>query len=99
MVPGENGKRLSESINYLLKAGIDYEFRSVAVPGLLDLQDMTEICQLIKGCNNYFITPYRNEITLDAEYRNIPPFSVDQINILRDYCIKQGIPTKLRGMS
>lgn len=48
-------ERLRQSIELLLHADIEYEFRTTVVPGLIDLPDVQAIVGLIAGARRYYL--------------------------------------------
>lgn len=61
--------KLKESIELIKNSGIDYEFRTTILPKLLKEQDLIEIGYLLIGAKLLVLQTFRNEKTLDAEYR------------------------------
>jgi pyruvate formate lyase activating enzyme len=57
-------KRLQQSIELLLRSEIDYEFRTTVVPGLVNLQDVKAIVDLIAGARSYYLQCFRPGETL-----------------------------------
>lgn len=57
-------KRLQRSMELLLRSGIDYEFRTTVVPGLVNLQDVKAIVDLIAGARRYYLQCFRPGETL-----------------------------------
>ncbi|MFH1398855.1 MAG: anaerobic ribonucleoside-triphosphate reductase activating protein [Candidatus Woesearchaeota archaeon] len=74
---------LKQTITYIMGSGIDYEFRTTVVPGLVEKEDIVEIARNIKGAKKYVIQAYYPSETLDAKYANIKPHSSKQ---LKDMC-------------
>ena len=57
-----------KSIEFLLTSKVDYEFRTTYSPDL-NLQDIEEICKMIKGAKRYSIQKYR---TVEYNKKNMP---------------------------
>ena len=72
-------QKISESINSLLNFSGDYEFRITAVPGLVDKEDIIDIRERIKGAKKVVLQQFRNKITLDPSYREIAPYTPQQL--------------------
>jgi pyruvate formate lyase activating enzyme len=51
------------------------EFRTVLVPGLVGLREITEIAALIPKDAAWFFAPFRNQGCLDPAYNDVPPYS------------------------
>lgn len=52
-------RRVQQSIQLLLRSEIDYEFRTTVVPGLVALQDVEAIVDLIAGARRYYLQCFR----------------------------------------
>jgi len=55
---------LKQSVDLLLHSGIDYEFRTTVVPGLVDLSDVQAIVRTISGGKRYYLQSFRPGKTL-----------------------------------
>jgi len=63
---------IRESIGLIIRSGIDHEFRTTVVPGLLDDGDIVQISQLIRGARRYALQSFRPGKTLNPAYQKIP---------------------------
>ncbi len=81
-------KRIDESINTIIGSGVDYEFRTTVVPGLVSKEDLIGIAKRIRGAKAYYLQQYAPDKTLDPAYERILPYPEE---VLRDACdaIKQ----------
>ncbi len=61
-------EQIEESIHLIMKAGIDYEFRTTIVQSLLTEQDVVRIGTLIRGANRYVLQRFIPSKTLDPAY-------------------------------
>ncbi len=59
--------KLEKSIDIIMNME-NYEFRTTAVPGLIDEQSVEKIARRIDGAKNYFIQQFEPRNTLDPEY-------------------------------
>jgi len=68
---------ISKSINLIRKAGIDYEFNTTVVPGIVDGKDIEDIAKYISGAKNYTLQQFKSENIhlLDKVYINKQPYS------------------------
>ena len=55
---------LKQSIQIILDSGIDHEFRTTVVPGLVDLNDVRAIVRTISGAKRYYLQCFRPGKTL-----------------------------------
>lgn len=72
--------KIKKSLNYIMNCGIDYCFRTTAVPGLVNDEDFTAIAKLIEGAPLYVIQQYDNEMTLEPSYKKISPYTEKQLD-------------------
>lgn len=70
---------ISKSINILKSSGIDYEFRTTLVPGLLKKEDIAGIARWISGAEKYYLQNFRPEKNLDPKFQKIKPYSDKEI--------------------
>ena len=75
-------EKISESIDIIRKSGVDYTFRTTAVPGLVDREDIGKISVTLKGSKMFRIQQYVPNHTLERDYENITPYPADE---LRDW--------------
>ncbi len=52
-------EHVRQSIELLMQASIDCEFRTTVVPGLVDAEDVRAIAQLIAGAKRYYLQCFR----------------------------------------
>ncbi len=65
--------KIKQSISLIMRSGIDYEFRTTVVPGLVGKDDVVAIVKLIKGAKRYYLQRYFKAETLDDAYSNLKP--------------------------
>lgn len=85
--------KIEESVDFLLKGKVDYEFRTTVVDGLHEAQDFVEIAKWIKGAKKYFLQNFVDSgnliqnglkaVSLDKlkEFLNIVEPSVGKISL------------------
>jgi len=83
MGEGVTIENIKESVEFLKKGKIDFEFRTTAVPGVHEKEDFLEIAKWIGGPDvKYYLQNFRAEKTIDPEFEKIKPFKkefLDQI--------------------
>ncbi len=72
--------RIQRSIDLLLAARVEYEFRTTVVPGLLDQDDIVAIARWIQGAQRYFLQQFVPRNTLDPEMRERIPYLPAQLD-------------------
>ena len=81
--------KLIKTIDILKKSKVNYEFRITVVPRLITKEDLTVIGQLLRGSKKLVLQQFVPNDTLDKEYENLKPYSLDKIEkfaeIMRKY--------------
>jgi pyruvate formate lyase activating enzyme len=71
---------VKQSVEIIKNSGIDYEFRTTAVPGLLGKEDFLRIAEWLKGSKRYCIQQFRNNKGLiDKELEKAEPYDNKKI--------------------
>lgn len=73
-------KDIEESIEFLKKGKIDYEFRTTIVPTVLDKDDIIKIAKWIKGASKYYLQNFRAEKTIDPKFEKIKPYPEEYLS-------------------
>ena len=85
--------KILESIKLIMASGINYEFRTTVVPGLVTEKDIRKIGKLVKGCKKYVLQQFIPSKSFKKELRKIIPYSERDINkfakILENFNIKE----------
>ncbi len=66
--------KIKESIAIIRESGIPYEFKTTILPSLIKEKDLMEIGYLLEGSDTFVIQKFRNEVTLDKNYRKQPTY-------------------------
>jgi pyruvate formate lyase activating enzyme len=77
-------KRIKKALNYIMNCGIDYCFRTTAVPGLVTEEDFKAIAHTIEGAPYYVIQQFDNEMPLEPSYKKIKPYTEKQLEVFAD---------------
>ena len=64
---------VKKSAELLRGAQTDYEFRTTAVPGLVEAEDITEIGEWLKGAKNYYVQQFVPDGSLSSEFQKKKP--------------------------
>jgi pyruvate formate lyase activating enzyme len=75
---------ITKSIGLIMESGVDHEFRTTVVPGLIDADDMREIAQLVKGARRFAIQQFSNGSTLDTSFQSVEPYPEDKLEEFRE---------------
>jgi pyruvate formate lyase activating enzyme len=93
----EAAERIRRSMEILRALPVVHEFRTTMVPGIVDESDASEICDALEPNDSYTIAQFRPLVTLDPAYRTVAPFPMEQLEAMRDRCVKRGINVHLRS--
>jgi pyruvate formate lyase activating enzyme len=92
--------KVKETVETLLRSGVDYEFRTTVVPTIhKKKEDIEEICRSIKGCKKYVLQKFDVSLgkeTLDPDFRKLKPFTDEEMQTLLTIAKKFLPNTKLR---
>lgn len=89
LATGKKGKfeDVEDSIE-IIKRTKNYEFRTTMVPGIVEKEDIKQICKKIKKVKKYVLQGFRNAKTLDPEFSEIKPYPKEYLmeasEVLRD---------------
>ena len=65
--------KIRQSIDLIRDSGLDHEFRTTIVPGLLTQEDIEEILSLIKGSRRYALQTFQSNDPLEPAEAQLPP--------------------------
>jgi pyruvate formate lyase activating enzyme len=69
-----DSKKIRESIELIMKSGIDYEFRTTVIPSVHEKKDIREIGEIIRGAKKYYLQNFLPEKTLEESFLLKTPF-------------------------
>ena len=73
---------IAESVKLVISSGIDHEFRTTAVPGIIGRSQIMEIARSLNGAKKYCIQQFVTRETLDPSYLNIKPYQKEELERL-----------------
>ena len=79
-----NTDNVKRSIHVVLNSNLDYIFRTTAVPGFIDGNDIEEIGLLLKGSKIFQIQQFKPVNTLDKSLEKTKPYSKEELQALAD---------------
>jgi len=83
-----NPARIKESIQLIMKSGLDYEFRTTIVESLLTREDIVEIAQLISGAKLYVLQRFVAAKTLKKEFAKEKSKSIKKLEELKHLILR-----------
>ena len=74
--------KISESIDMIMKSGIDYEFRTTILKSQLSFEDFDRIGEMIKGAKRYYLQKFLPSKCLDETLMSETSYSDDDFRII-----------------
>ncbi len=93
----EAERRIRESINALKRSSIDHEFRTTCYPGLVAVDHLPQIADLLVGGRLYALQQFRSDRTLHEDATRREPHASTALIAAAEAC-SQVIPTITRGV-
>lgn len=90
--------RITKSINLIKEAGVDCEFRTTCVPGLVDSGDIEEISKIVGSGNNLTLQQFQPENTLDPDYNKIAPYTQGELTLFWETAKCNALSCRLIGI-
>jgi pyruvate formate lyase activating enzyme len=82
-------KNIEQSVELIKNSGIDYEFRTTVVPGLVEKEDIEKIGRWLKGVKKIALQQFRNKKVLDKNFEKVKPYADETLKefgkILKKY--------------
>lgn len=77
-------QRIMETINLIRGSGIDYEFRTTVVPGLIGKDELVMIAQHLSGSKRFFIQNFRSASrVMDPAFDGLPGYSLLELEEMK----------------
>lgn len=95
----EAKEKITQSAKIIMESKTDYEFRTTAMPGIVERDDIIEIVKTIKGAKRYVITQFNPAITLDPQASFVKPHSKATLEEFAAIAGRENIPTTIRGLN
>ncbi len=73
-----------ESIQQIRRSGVDYEFKTTMVPGLVSEKDLKDIVILLAGSKRFTLQRFKPGNTLSKEYLEVKPYSETEMKSFLD---------------
>lgn len=73
--PQDAPQRLEATVQLLRAHGVEHEFRTTCVPGLVNAEDIEAVVRLIAGAPAYYLQQYIPLHVSDPELQDRPPFA------------------------
>jgi len=73
-----------ESIQSIRRSGIDYDFKTTMVPGLVTTEDLKDIVKLLAGSKRFVLQQFKPSETISEDFIDIKPYSASEMEQFRD---------------
>jgi len=67
-------EKIKKSVELIKNSGIDYEFRTTIVPGLVEKEDIEQIGIWLRGTKKFALQQFQNKKVLDKRFEQIQPY-------------------------
>ena len=94
-----NIEEIKASIGIIISSGIDYEFRTTAVPGAVSLKGIEKISEYIKPAKRYRIQQFQAKDTLNPSFLSLKPYSKEELQLMADRAREHVPDTLIRGIN
>ncbi|TYO97144.1 pyruvate formate lyase activating enzyme [Geothermobacter ehrlichii] len=89
---------LQRTVGLLLAADVDCEFRTTCVPGFVDVGDIRQIGELIRGAGLWVLQQFSPQVTLDPGLADLEPYSEEKLRELASLAAGYVERVELRGL-
>ena len=76
-------EKIKKSVSLIMNSGIDYEFRTTVVPGLIATDDFEAIGKWLAGAKRFFIQQFRSKVCLDKSFEGKESFSQAELEAFK----------------
>lgn len=94
----QNLEKIKESIKIIKNSGLPYEFRTTIVPELATIKDISEMGELIKGADKWYLQKFKSDTTLvNRDFENFNPYKDEEMNAMCEIAKKYVKICSVRG--
>jgi pyruvate formate lyase activating enzyme len=77
--------KIKKSIKIIRESGLPYEFRTTATPGLLELEDIREMAETLKGAEKWYIQKFNPDTDLvNPIFQQVIPYPEEIMEKMRN---------------
>jgi len=91
-------RRIEESIGLILSSGIEHEFRTTVVPGIVAPEDIEEMAKIIAGARKCVLQQFRPQGTLDPRFEEVAPYPAQTLQEIARTAGRWIEQTAVRGL-
>ena len=89
---------LLESIALLQRGGVEVEYRTTCVPGLVGSEELQQLGALIQGAPNWVLQQFVPRYCMDPAWREVSPYTAAQLEELAAVARQLEPQVRLRGL-
>jgi pyruvate formate lyase activating enzyme len=87
---------VAESIEAIIRSGVEHEFRTTVFPGAVEADDLPRIARSLRGGRLYALQQFRPGHTLESTASDVPPYDAQTLRAAARACSAH-LPTIVRG--
>lgn len=88
---------LARSAKAIIDSGVEHEFRTTVVPGLVSREDVDAMGEIVRGAQNWAFQQYVSHHALCPSMQNREPFPIDEVRAIADMANTYAKNTFVRG--
>ncbi len=78
-------EKIKKSIDIIKNSGVDYEFRTTVVPGMITKKDIFKIAKMLEGSKKFCIQQFRGSVSLiSKDFENLEPYKKHELQEMAD---------------
>ncbi len=89
-------RTIERTIQLVVEAGIDHEFRTTVYPDAVHLDDLERIARWLTGARRLVLQQFNPAVTLDPRARDVVPYTSAELLAAASRCSRH-VPTTVRG--
>lgn len=75
---------IKESVKIIMKSGLPYEFRTTVVPGLVSVEDISKMGEMIKGARIWYLQSFKPDTELiDKNLKKVKPYRDEEMEEMK----------------
>jgi pyruvate formate lyase activating enzyme len=96
---GGNGGDVRSSVGLIQESGVEHEFRTTVVPGIVDSDDIHSISEVLTSEDLYVLAQFRPGNTLDPRFSDLEPYRSERLREWQHELTERGLRCELRGVN
>jgi pyruvate formate lyase activating enzyme len=96
---GGDGDAAQLSLRLIQASGVQHEFRTTVVPGIVDGDDIRSIAEFLTPDDLYVLAQFRSGNTLDPGLSKLDPYRSDTLREWQRKLAERGVQCSVRGLA